>query len=261
MDLSHSSSLLNLSLTSRGFPCGLLVHPNIWHNSVIFNRIFFRAASYVQFKSFKKKASCCLFHLFLHFLRPSLPVCTCSRRGKEGACYRELCPRNIKPFVAFLLQAEGSHFSLHFFFSMATTWHPPRLIRHTSASCCCHYQLKLGNGLRSLFQRWLSSPTCTSSVDLKGCWKLPATMAPSLATAQPVTPREWIPFPGHQLPLRLGESEEPLCPGTLRLHFGLSNTYLGYRLLELITPQDGLSLSHAYPFFFVRPSWPWPAFI
>ena len=101
MDLSHSSSLLNLSLTSRGFPCGLLVHPNIWHNSVIFNRIFFRAASYVQFKSFKKKASCCLFHLFLHFLRPSLPVCTCSRRGKEGACYRELCPRNIKPFVAF----------------------------------------------------------------------------------------------------------------------------------------------------------------
>lgn len=170
-------------------------------------------------------------------------------------------PRNIKPFVAFLLQAEGSHFSLHFFFSMATTWHPPRFIHHASASCCCQYQLKLGNGLRSLFQRWLYSAACTSSVDLKDCWKLPATMAPSLTTAQPVTPWEWIPVPGHQLPLRLGESKEPLCPGTLRLHFRLSNICLSYRLLELITPQDGLSLSHAYPFFFVHPSWPWPAFI
>lgn len=52
------------------------------------------------------------------------------------------------------------------------------------------------------------------------------------------------------------ESLRSLQPGNLRLHFRLSNLCLNYRLLQLINPmpQDGLTLSHAYPFSSVHPS-------
>lgn len=151
----------------------------------------------------------------------------CGWRGKEEACYRELCPGNAKPFVAFLLQAEGSHFSLHYFFpgdfSTAITWHPLRFIHRSSAACSHQDCLQLRNGLRSFYQWQLSLAIWTPLMELKSCYrKLLVTMALSFSLSLYSDSFSMGPFPRAPAPTQAG-SQRSLWSGNFRLYFMLSN--------------------------------------
>ena len=159
----------------------------------------------------------------------------CGWRGKE-ACYHERCPGNAKPFVAFLLRAEGSHFCLHYFFlgdfSMAITWHPLRLIHRSSAACSHQDYLQLRNNLRSFYQRWLSLATWTPSMELKSCYqKLLITMAFSFSLSLYSDSFSMGPFPRVPAPTQAGRVRRASGQATLDSISGSQILCLSYRLL------------------------------